>query len=156
MDDPRQEAAIIMDILRSKMLNEWGKILSDQVKMSAWLFNQILLLRRGQYLFRVTQEKNARQIIKKLEPSTRYLFGGKIGEVSKNLKDQDQINPLATKFKNNPRGGAGYSGYSRGGGGYSRGGYPRGGGFSRGGGYNNARLERFGTKFRGARGRGKN
>ena len=152
MDDPRQEAAIIMDILRSKMLNEWGKILSDQVKMSAWLFNQILLLRRGQYLFRVTQEKNARQIIKKLEPSTRYLFGGKIGEVSENLKDQDQINPLANKFKTNPRGAGGYSGYSRGGGYYRGGGYS-GGGYSRGGGYNNARLERFGTKFRGARGR---
>ena len=141
---------MIMDILRSKMLNEWGKTLSDQVKMSAWVFNQLLLLRRGQYLFRVTQEKNARQIIKRLDPSTRYLFGGKIGEVSKTLKDQDQINPLVNKFKSNPRGGgAGYN-YSRGGG------YPRGGGFNRGfsrGGYNNARLEQFGTKFRGSRGK---
>merc|ERR1719318_736222 len=150
VEDPRQEVAMIMDILCSKMLNEWGKTLSDQVNMSAWVFNQLLLLRRGQYLFRVTQEKNARQIIKRLDPSTRYLFGGKIGEVSKTLKDQDQINPLANKFKSNPRGGgAGYN-YSRGGG------YPRGGGFNRGfsrGGYNNARLVRFGTKFRGSRGK---
>ena len=146
MEDPRQETAIIMDILRNKILNEWGKILADQVKMSAWIFNQLLLLRRGQYLARVTQDKNARQIVKRLDPSTRFLFGGKIGEVSKNLKDQDQINPIVQKFK--PRGGTGYGGNSRGNG-FPRGGgnVPR-GGYSRGG-YSNSRLERFGTKFRG-------
>ena len=147
VEDPRQEAATIFEILRNKILNEWGKTLADQMKLSAWLFNQLLLMRRGQYLFRVTQQKNARQIIKRLEPSTRYLFGGKIGEVSKNLKDQDQINPLVNKFKNTRGGGYSRAGYSGGGG------YSRGGGFSRGG-YSNNRLERFGTqKFRGTRGK---
>ena len=146
IEDPRQEAALIMDILRAKMLNEWGKTLSDQVKISAWIFNQLLMLRRGQYLFKVTQEKNARQIIKRLDSSTRYLFGGKIGEVSRNLKDQDQINPLTNRFKTTPRGGG--SGWvARGRGGYS--GYS-----NRGGGYGgNDRLARFGTKFRGNRGK---
>ena len=35
------------------------------------------------------------EIVKKLAPSSVYLFGGKLAEVAKNLKDSVQLNPLS-------------------------------------------------------------
>ena len=39
----------------------------------------------------VTDAKNTRTIVKRLAPSDNYLFGGKLAEVSKNLKDSAQV-----------------------------------------------------------------
>ena len=90
---------------------------------------------------KVTQTKNAGNIVKHLEQSSRFLFGEQLGKVAKNLKESDQLNPLAAsaRFNSNPRGGGSgssrswYSAGSR-----SRG---RGGQFS---GSSNYRLARFG------------
>ena len=46
ISDPRVEMAEILDAIKKKMMAEWAKILSDAVKMNAWQFTQILLLRR--------------------------------------------------------------------------------------------------------------
>ena len=43
--DPRLEASQIMEILKGKLMDGWAKVVSDQVKLVAWLFNQLLLLR---------------------------------------------------------------------------------------------------------------
>ena len=47
--DPRQEAAQIMDMVRTTMMDDWAKVLADQVKIIAWQYNQLLMLRR--YIF---------------------------------------------------------------------------------------------------------
>ena len=43
------------------------------------------------------EEKGAREQVKELNPSTQYLFGGQVSEVSKDLKDSEELNPLAVK-----------------------------------------------------------
>jgi len=153
IEDPRNEAAMIMDVIRDRLINDWAKVMADQVKMLAWIFNQLLVTRRGQFLFRITEHKNARSIVKRLNPSTRFLFGNKLGDVSRNLKDSEQLNPLAssTKFKTSFRGSGGSSSwYSKGKGSFSsRGKAPyTGSGYSG----NNERVLRFGGKNRGFRG----
>lgn len=47
--------------------------------------------RRGPYEAGMTEWKNTRQIVKRLSPSDEYLFGGKLAEVAKNLKDSAQV-----------------------------------------------------------------
>ena len=149
IEDPRNEAAMIMDVIRDRLMNDWAKIMSDQVKMLAWEFNTLLTTRRGQFLFRITEHKNARSIVKRLNPSTRFLFGNKMGDVSRNLKDSEQLNPLAstTKFRTSYKGSGGFS---KGRGSYSS----RGKSSFAGSGYSgsNERLLRFGGKTRGFRG----
>ena len=145
---------MIMDVIRDRLMNDWAKIMSDQVKMLAWEFNTLLTTRRGQFLFRITEHKNARSIVKRLNPSTRFLFGNKMGDVSRNLKDSEQLNPLAstTKFRTSYKGSGGFS---KGRGSYSSRGKSSfaGSGYS-GSGYSgsNERLLRFGGKTRGFRG----
>ena len=58
-------------------------------------FNEMIKSRRRPYESGMTEWKNARQIVKKLAPSSKYLFGGKLAEVAKNLKDSVQLNPLS-------------------------------------------------------------
>ena len=50
--DSRSEMADILDAVRGKLMNDLAKTLSDSVKINAWQFNQLLLMRRAQYLFR--------------------------------------------------------------------------------------------------------
>ena len=143
---------MIMDVIRDRLMNDWAKIMSDQVKILAWEFNSLLMTRRGQYLFRITEHKNARSIVKRLNPSTRFLFGNKMGDVSRNLKDSEQLNPLAstTKFRTSYKGSGGSNQwFSKG-----RGSYSSRGKSSFGSGYSgsNERLLRFGGKTRGFRG----
>ena len=44
--DPRNEMADILDAIRQKLMTDWAKIISDSVKMTAWQYNQILMMRR--------------------------------------------------------------------------------------------------------------
>ena len=82
----------------------------------------------------VMQEKNARTIVKRLQPSEKYLFGGHLAEVARDLKDSSHLNVLTgftgagsefKKYKPYPRGGGsfrarGFRGFrgGRGGNGY--------------------------------------
>ena len=49
--NPREEAATIMEILKSKLMDSWAKIVADQTKIVAWLFNHLLLMRRYEFNF---------------------------------------------------------------------------------------------------------
>ena len=40
---------------------------------------------------RISESKNAWTIVKRLNPSNRFLFGEKLGQVAKNLKESDQV-----------------------------------------------------------------
>ena len=44
--DPRNEMVDILDAIRQKLMTDWAKIISDSVKMTAWQYNQILMMRR--------------------------------------------------------------------------------------------------------------
>ena len=44
--DSRSEMADILDAVRNKLMNDLAKTLSDAVKLSAFMFNQLLLMRR--------------------------------------------------------------------------------------------------------------
>ena len=89
--DPRSEMAEVLDAIKRTMMNGMAKTLSEALKISAWQFNQLIQLRRGQFLFKITQEKNARAICKRLNPSDRYLFFEHLGNVCKNLKESVQV-----------------------------------------------------------------
>ena len=51
--DSRSEMADILNAVRGKLMNDLAKTLSDSVKINAWQFNQLLLMRRAQYLFKI-------------------------------------------------------------------------------------------------------
>ena len=59
-------------------------------------FNEMIKSRRKPYEDGMTEWKNTRQIVKRLAPSSEHLFGGKLAEVAKNLKDSAQLNPLSS------------------------------------------------------------
>ena len=46
ISDPRLEAALILEILKERLMNDWAKVVSDQVKIIGRLFNNLLSLRR--------------------------------------------------------------------------------------------------------------
>ena len=96
--------------------------------------NSFTLDRRQPMVDMVMQEKNARTIVKRLQPSEKYLFGGHLAEVARDLKDSSHLNVLTgftgagsefKKYKPYPRGGGsfrarGFRGFrgGRGGNGY--------------------------------------
>ena len=125
MKDPRKEAAeiltfvkgnpnmiyqkrILKSALSDKVITHFGKQSQYATKVLGAAFNEMSKARRAPFLQGVTQVKNTRAIVKRLQPSESFLFGGKLAEVSKNLKDAAQLNPLSN---------------SRGRGNYKRGGY---------------------------------
>ena len=82
---------------------------------------------RNLYLNRIKQDQQARAQVRELHPSTEFLFGGKVGELCKHLKDSAELNPLASYgggYSKRGRGSfvgynqAGYQGYQ---GGYNQG-----------------------------------
>ena len=75
---------------------KYGKANGMAVKILGAIFNEMSKSRRALYLQNITLVKNTRSIVKRLPPSDSYLFGGKLAEVSKNLKDAAQLNPLAS------------------------------------------------------------
>ena len=60
-------------------------------KILGSLYNELTKARRSPYLAGITDWINTRTIVKRLAPSDEYLFGGKLAEVSKNLKDSTQV-----------------------------------------------------------------
>ena len=73
----------------------FGKSSGSTVKVLAEVFNAMSKARRAPYLQNITQAKNTRTIVGRIRPSDEFLFGGKLAEVSKNLKDSAQLNPLS-------------------------------------------------------------
>lgn len=88
--------------------------------------NSLTLERRQPMVDLVMNEKNARTIVKRLQPSDKLLFGGHIAEVARNLKDSAHLNVLTgdsgykTKFRtnsirgDNPANRGSYRGFRRG------------------------------------------
>ena len=143
--DSRSEMADILDAVRGKLMNDLAKTLSDSVKINAWQFNQLLLMRRAQYLFNIKEAQNARVIVKKVNPNDHFLFGDRLGQVCKNLKESVQLNPLSDRsgssWSNSDRSG---SSWSNRGSALSRGSFMgRRPGFKYGGSFSNDRLGRF-------------
>ena len=53
-----------------------------------------------QFLDKVTQTHNARNIYIRLNPSKDLLFGGKLGDMAKHLKDSSQVPKILTMTTN--------------------------------------------------------
>ena len=73
------------------MIVKYGKSTKETTKILGAVFNEITKARRSPFLHGVTDAKNTRTIVKRLAPSDDYLFGRKLAEVSKNLKDSAQV-----------------------------------------------------------------
>ena len=56
--------------------------------------NTFTLDRRQPMVDLVMQEKNARSIVKRLQPSDKWLFGGQLATVARDLKDSSHLNVL--------------------------------------------------------------
>ena len=82
------------------------------------------------WLKRIGEQKGARAQAKELAPTTEFLFGGKVKDISMDLKASQELNPLAiVPFNNNKRGGHFRHGHGHGGrgaGGFSNFPKPRG------------------------------
>ena len=85
-----------------------GKRAGSCLKIEANLFNQLSLTRREQFIKFFFEKKGCKQIIKRLKPSDKLLFGGKLTETAKNMHASDQLTILT--------GGKKPSGYGNGGG----------------------------------------
>ena len=89
-------------------------------EIAATGFNQLTLDRRAPMTELVMKDKNARNIVKRLQPTDQYLFGGSLAEVARNLKDSTQLNALTgsggfgKKFSANSNRGGGSSFRGRG------------------------------------------
>ena len=58
------------------------------------------------WLKRIGEQKGARAQAKELSPTTEFLFGGKVKDLSMDLKASQELNPLAiVPFNNSKRGG---------------------------------------------------
>jgi hypothetical protein len=75
--------------------------------------NSLTLERRQPMVDLVMNEKNARTIVKRLQPSDKLLFEGHLAEVARDLKDSSHLNVLTggvgfkNKFQSNFTRGAG-------------------------------------------------
>ena len=141
--------------LKEKLMNRWARDLSDLARVSGAQHSMLLLMRRALFLKKIGNNKGAKNSVKRLQPSAQFLFGGKVGDVTKDLKASEELNPLSGKYSKNggvgsknstfyPRGrgrgrgrggGRGYQGNRGGGGNHS--------GSSRGGSSSGSRLDRF-------------
>ena len=73
------------------MVVRYGKSTRSVTKILGSVYNELTKARRSPYLAGITDWKNTRTIVKRLAPSDDYLFGGRLAEVSKNLKDSAQV-----------------------------------------------------------------
>ena len=89
------------------------------------------------YFANVHKYKDARAQVKSLEPTTEFLFGGKVKDLCQDMKASMELNPLSSGGRGRGRGCGGYGGY----GGYN----PH---FSAGGQHYHAK-NKFKSKFRG-------
>ena len=106
--------------------------------------NSLTLERRQPMVELVMNEKNARVIVKRLQPSDKLLFGGHLAEVARDLKDSSHLNVLTggTGFKNKFQ-----TNFTRGGGSFAnRGNYRGFNSFKRGRGTFRGRAGQFEKK----------
>ena len=73
------------------MVVRYGKSTRSVTKILGSVYNELTKARRSPYLAGITDWKNTRTIVKRLAPSDEYLFGGRLAEVSKNLKDSTRV-----------------------------------------------------------------
>ena len=110
--DARKETAEILGAIRGSFFHRfqmvdynfllvddvvvrYGKAMRSVTKILGSAFNEQTKSRRGPYEAGMTEWKNTRQIVKRLSPSDEFLFGGKLAEVAKNLKDSAQVRLIA-------------------------------------------------------------
>ena len=62
-----------------------GKRARSCLKIDANIFNQLSLTRREQFIKFFSEKKGCKQIIKRLQPSDKLLFGGKLTETANDM-----------------------------------------------------------------------
>ena len=94
MKDARKEAAEVLAAVRDNIVRKFGKQMMTVCSVLANSHNLLTMTRRQPRVDLVTNSKNARTIVKRLQPSDQYLFGGKLADVAKHLKDSSQVDNL--------------------------------------------------------------
>ena len=88
--DPRQEAAQSMANVK-EAVGALLKTVGSIGKMTNYAFLKLLHMRRDQFIEATDRSRVAREMIKRLKPSPRYLFGDQIRTVCRSLKDGSQL-----------------------------------------------------------------
>ena len=86
MQDPRQEAAQSLEAVK-EAAGHMMKAVGSMGKMSTYLYLKLVAMRRSQYVECVDANNAARAMVKRLKPTTLFLFGDKIQAVCRTLKD---------------------------------------------------------------------
>lgn len=96
--DPREEAAEIFSTLASDFQSSYSKKAANALRLLGDAHNKVTCLRRGQYVDSITSGAEARNMVRRLQPTEQFLFGGDIQKVCKSLKDGNQLShPLQKK-----------------------------------------------------------
>ncbi len=92
--DPREEAAEIFSTLAAEFKDTYVKKAINALRLLADGHNKVTSLRRSQYVDNVTSGSEARNMVRRLQPSKQFLFGGDIQKVCKSLKDGNQLSTV--------------------------------------------------------------
>ena len=77
MADPRREAAEAFGNVKNAVTNLL-KGAGSIAKLTNYGYLKCLMLRRAQFVEAIDISNTAREMVKRLQPTTRYLFGNKI------------------------------------------------------------------------------
>ena len=94
IDNPRQDASEIFEAVKMVLHGDLAKKQAEIIKVMGALFNNLLLMRRNMYAEKIMPIKGARTMIKRLLPDGKFLFGGKKGEITKAIKNSQEVNTL--------------------------------------------------------------
>ena len=86
MLDARQEASIAMENVK-ETASGMPKTVGAIGKMANSAYLKLLAMRRKQYTDAVDKSRGAQEMVKRLKPSTAFLFGDQIKSVCRTLKD---------------------------------------------------------------------
>ena len=92
--DPREEAAEIFSTLSAEFKDTYVKKAINALRLFADGHNKVTSLHRSQYVDNVTSGSEARNMVRQLQPSKQFLFGGDIQKVCKSLKDGNQLSTV--------------------------------------------------------------
>ena len=86
MADPRLEAAETLENVKNAV-TDLLKNIGSIGKLTQFIYLKMLILRRAQFIEAIDSSNVAREMVKKLKPTARYLFGNNIKDVCRTLKE---------------------------------------------------------------------
>jgi len=126
MEDPRFDAMMAIQDVQDCMIKELAPVAENLLKLSAATANKAVLFRRSLYQKGVKRSQKDR--VSKMIPGNKRLFGGKLADMCKALKDGGQLSqllhnnsPYKKKYKNRSNHNDDAVGRGRGGGNRGRG-----------------------------------